>query len=177
MLSRSHSPSQACTRDAIMHAQVQSMAHRTCFPVSHSAPANRIVLGKLFVKFKTKCLRVLKWICIKFESMGKDEKVPSSEHTAECAATFCFRAVCLRATGPCSPASICHVYGEKIVEINCEVMAMTVEHWTKTWSAMLSIDKIFIFSEWWSVAVDIRARILSIFGCLPRRSNTVFDLE
>lgn len=34
-----------------------------------------IVLGKLFVKYNTKCLRIFKWICIKFQSMKKHGKL------------------------------------------------------------------------------------------------------
>lgn len=91
----------ANTKYGIAHASQSYTRYSVYFCV---APAIRIVLGKLFVKYKTKCLRLFKWICIKFESMGKDEKVflrPCSVHSTECTATFCFLQPCTTPTSPC----------------------------------------------------------------------------
>lgn len=128
--------------------------HRICFPVLHSVyslwlcvtPAIRIVLAKLFVKYKAKCLRLFNWICIKFESMGKDEKVFLSCTPSSVRGTVLFPWTAFKTNKSLSLHQIFLINGKKKVEKN-KLRGDGDDGWTQTWSTMLAIDKIFIIFE------------------------------
>lgn len=134
--------------------------HRTCFPIFHSVlgvlcvtPAIRIVLGKLFVKYRTKCLRLFKWICIKSESMGKDEKVFLGWAQQRVCGNVFFRDPRVLVF-----ASIFFIHDMK-EELNGEMVAMTVEH--RRDRRCLAIDKVFILFENEVLLPKTRPRIFS----------------